>query len=151
VKSVIRAKLYAVQSQIEPRKSTRTPDARPHSSCRKPPLSDAERQARYRERLKTTAYLGVADRQTEAELAARELEAKVEAMRFGKRLSEAKPDGSRCLQKGCVFPAVLDGECRAHAQDRRAESSVMPSIHSFLMDHAIAGAFSRVRLPVLIL
>ena len=35
----------------------------------------------------------------------------------------------QCRQKACPFPAAIDGLCKAHALDRRAEYSVMKSSH----------------------
>ena len=44
-------------------------------------------------------------------------------------LANARPDGSHCTQKACVFPALLEGLCRQHYVDAHAERSLNPSPH----------------------
>ena len=105
------------------------------------PATNAERQAAYRERTKTVpASYGVEDKQSPAELEKRDIEARVAEFRFQTDLANAKADGSRCIQKACPFPAVLNGECRQHAQDRHAPSSLLPSILPLVMDMSIGTA-----------
>jgi hypothetical protein len=41
--------------------------------------------------------------------------------------AEAEALASRCGVRGCVFPSVVDGLCRTHFMDSRAEKSVLPS------------------------
>lgn len=86
------------------------------------------------------------DHQGNEQLAQREVEAKEAAKRFEIALANAKADGTRCSVKACVFPAVLNGECRSHAVDRHLQNSLMPSALPIMMDMAI-GSVSRVLLP----
>ena len=71
--------------------------------------------------------IGVKDSQTEEERAFREKLARAEEVRFQKALANARADGSRCIEKACAFPAVLEGKCRQHAMDAHAEMSLIPS------------------------
>jgi hypothetical protein len=68
------------------------------------------------------------DLQPESERIEREQQANAESLKFAQEIRQARTDGSKCFQKACIFPAVLNGECRQHAQDRRAELSLLPSI-----------------------
>ena len=71
--------------------------------------------------------IGVKDSQTEEERAFREKLARAEEVRFQKALANARADGSRCIEKACASPAVLEGKCRQHAMDAHAEMSLIPS------------------------
>lgn len=42
-------------------------------------------------------------------------------------LVNAKPDGSKCVEKACPFPALNEGRCRTHLIDLHSEFSLNPS------------------------
>lgn len=42
-------------------------------------------------------------------------------------LSNAKPDGTRCSVKGCVFPSFITGKCRPHYNESKMTHSYLGS------------------------
>ena len=94
---------------------------------------------RTRDIVRAEPSIGTADHQSKDELSRRDLAAKAEELRFQTALRNAIPDGTKCLQKGCCFPAVYEGECRQHAMDRRAPASLMPSILPLTMEFSSNG------------
>lgn len=71
--------------------------------------------------------IGVSDLQTEEEREFREMLDRATEIRFQKQLANARPDGSRCTNRACAFPAVLEGKCRQHAMDAHATGSLLGS------------------------
>jgi hypothetical protein len=127
MKAAIRSQIYSprvpVQVRIAPRKLTA------YDLRRK---AELQKEKQYND-LPSKMYL---DRQTEEQIAQRELAAKAELFRFQNLLANAVPDGHRCLQKACPFPALLSGECRKHAMDRHAQLSLMGSSLNAAMEWA---------------
>ena len=86
---------------------------------------------------KPAHYLGsMADTQTPEQRKAREVGARLEVFRKYQRIATAAPTSEKCSHRSCVFPAVLDGECRRHALDRIADFSVLQSQLSAVREHA---------------
>lgn len=47
-------------------------------------------------------------------------------------LANAKPDGSKCVERACPFLAINQGRCRNHLIDLHSEYSATPSTHAML-------------------
>jgi hypothetical protein len=57
----------------------------------------------------------------------RQEDARVEAQRVHLLLLNAKPDGSKCKVKSCLFPAMVEGFCRHCFRGSLADRSLLPS------------------------
>lgn len=77
----------------------------------------------------------------------RRIEDEKEQARQEERLAHAVADGSACLEKGCPFPAVLDGRCRQHFRDSVATLSLLPSNLPNAFDYAIGSDLRGPRTP----
>jgi DNA-binding CsgD family transcriptional regulator len=70
----------------------------------------------------------------------RQEDARVEAQRVHLLLLNAKPDGSKCKVKSCLFPAMVEGFCRHCFRGSLADRSLLPSTLPLSFNHSYGRA-----------